>query len=80
MAETVLKMNPAEEASVRALEAIYGCLDRGESFRLEAGAGAGKTYTLVKALQYLIKRDQHNCRDDTNRSPVLRSPMWLRTK
>lgn len=58
MAEAKLKMNPAEEASARALEAVYGCLDRGESFRLEAGAGAGKTYTLVKALQFLIKRDQ----------------------
>jgi DNA helicase-2/ATP-dependent DNA helicase PcrA len=52
-------MNPAEEASTRALAEVYSCLDRGESFLLEAGAGAGKTYTLVKALQYLIKRDQH---------------------
>ena len=52
-------MNPAEEASARALEAVYGCLDRGESFRLEAGAGAGKTYTLVKTLQFLIARDRH---------------------
>lgn len=51
--------NPAEEASARALAEVYGCLDRGESFLLEAGAGAGKTYTFVKALQYLIKRDQH---------------------
>lgn len=38
---------------------MYGCLDRGESFRLEAGAGAGKTYTLVKTLQFLIARDRH---------------------
>lgn len=52
-------MNLAEEASARALEAVYGCLDQGTSFRLEAGAGAGKTYTLVKALQFLIKRDKH---------------------
>jgi DNA helicase-2/ATP-dependent DNA helicase PcrA len=59
MTETGMKMNPAEEASARALEALYGCLDRGESFRLEAGAGAGKTYSLVKALQFLIKRNQY---------------------
>lgn len=52
-------MNPAEEASERAIAEVYACLDRRESFRLEAGAGAGKTYTLVKALQFLIKRDQH---------------------
>lgn len=51
--------NPAEVASIRALQEVYSCLDRGVSFLLEAGAGAGKTYTLVKALQYLIKRDQH---------------------
>jgi len=56
---TEIQMNPAEEASVQALNDVYGCLDHGESFRLEAGAGAGKTYTLVKALQYLIKRDQY---------------------
>lgn len=60
MTDTVgIPRNPAEEASIRALREVYGCLDRGESFLLEAGAGAGKTYTLVKALQYLIKRDQH---------------------
>lgn len=60
MADMELPMNPAEEASAHALAEVYGCLDRRESFLLEAGAGAGKTYTLVKALQFLIKRDQHN--------------------
>lgn len=49
--------SPAEAASRRALEAMYACLDAGKSFRLEAGAGAGKTYSLIKALQFLIKRD-----------------------
>jgi DNA helicase-2/ATP-dependent DNA helicase PcrA len=59
LAEVAVPMNPAEEASERALAEVLGCLDRGESFLLEAGAGAGKTYSLVKALQYLIERDQH---------------------
>ncbi|OKY76955.1 MAG: DNA helicase II [Desulfobulbaceae bacterium DB1] len=59
MPEPTPLLNPAEEASEQALSEVYGCLERGESFLLEAGAGAGKTYTLVKALQYLIKRDQH---------------------
>ncbi len=59
MADTHPTMNPAEAASERALTQVYACLDRGESFRLEAGAGAGKTYTLVKSLQYLIKRDKY---------------------
>lgn len=50
--------SPAEKASREALEQMYACLDEGRSFRLEAGAGAGKTYSLVKALQYLIDRNK----------------------
>jgi len=52
-------MNPAEEASERALAAVYECLDQGVSFLVEAGAGAGKTYTLTKALQFLIHRHRY---------------------
>ncbi|KWA29144.1 UvrD-helicase domain-containing protein [Burkholderia territorii] len=51
--------SPAELASQRALDAMFQCLDEGRSFRLEAGAGAGKTYSLIKALQYLIERNRH---------------------
>ncbi len=50
--------SPADAASKRALKAMYACLEAGESFRLEAGAGAGKTYSLVKALRFLIDRNQ----------------------
>lgn len=50
--------SPAEAASRRALEAMYACLEAGKSFRLEAGAGAGKTYSLIKALRFLIKRNK----------------------
>src|SRR5882724_2728210 len=46
--------SPAEAASRKALDEVYACLKAGQSFRLEAGAGAGKTYSLVKALQFLI--------------------------
>jgi DNA helicase-2/ATP-dependent DNA helicase PcrA len=35
---------------------MFSCLDEGRSFRLEAGAGAGKTYSLEKALRRLIDR------------------------
>ena len=59
MAEPARPMNPAEEASQRTLEQVHRCLERGESFLVEAGAGAGKTYTLVKALQFLIDRYRH---------------------
>jgi DNA helicase-2/ATP-dependent DNA helicase PcrA len=47
---------PAQAASRVALEAVYACLESGESFRLEAGAGAGKTYSLVKALGWLVQK------------------------
>ena len=59
MVEPVQPMNPAEAASQRALDQVHHCLEHGESFLVEAGAGAGKTYTLVKALQFLIDRYRH---------------------
>ena len=58
MPDIATPMNPAEEASERALAAVFASLERGDSFLLEAGAGAGKTYSLVKALQFLEKRDK----------------------
>lgn len=60
MVEVAEQLNPAEEASRRALAEVYGCLERKESFLVEAGAGAGKTYTLVKALQFLVNHYQHS--------------------
>jgi len=50
-------INPAEEASVACLNKVLETLKAGKSFRLEAGAGAGKTYTLIKALKFLIDAD-----------------------
>ena len=47
---------PAEAASRVALEKVYAALSEGRSFRLEAGAGAGKTYSLIKALEFLIAK------------------------
>lgn len=46
--------NPALIAAREAQQKIDTCLDGGRSFRLEAGAGAGKTYSLVAALKRLI--------------------------
>lgn len=48
--------SPAEQAAQEALYRMYACIDEGKSFRLEAGAGAGKTYSLIKALRYLIEK------------------------
>ena len=47
--------NPAEAAAAAAWEALKSCLDDGSSFVFEAGAGAGKTYSLIAALRYILK-------------------------
>ncbi|HAV1337678.1 TPA: ATP-dependent helicase [Vibrio parahaemolyticus] len=47
-------ISPAEKASIEALEATRSCIDNNECFRLEAGAGAGKTYSLIESIRYLI--------------------------
>ncbi|GKX62715.1 UvrD-helicase domain-containing protein [Pragia fontium] len=52
----MISMNPAEHASVEALKQIRHCIDNNSCFRLEAGAGAGKTYSLIESINYLISR------------------------
>ena len=47
-------ISPAIIAAREAEAKIKACLDEGRNFRLEAGAGAGKTYSLVQALKRLI--------------------------
>jgi DNA helicase-2/ATP-dependent DNA helicase PcrA len=47
--------NPAEAAAAASWEALKECLDDGSSFVFEAGAGAGKTYSLIAALRYILK-------------------------
>lgn len=47
--------NPALKAAEEAQRKINDALDAKQSFRLEAGAGAGKTYSLVAALKRLIE-------------------------
>lgn len=41
-------------ASVDTLDQLTECLDSRQSFKLEAGAGSGKTYSLVYALRHLL--------------------------
>lgn len=54
--EQIKEINPAEQASIECINKVYEAIDMNQSFRVEAGAGAGKTYTLIKALKYLIKK------------------------
>ena len=48
--------NPAIVASEQALAELRECIDQKQSFVLEAGAGAGKTYSLVHVLRELIEK------------------------
>lgn len=47
-------LSPAVEAARKAQDRVNHCIDHHQCFRLEAGAGAGKTYSLVQALKRLI--------------------------
>lgn len=49
-------LSPAEVAAQAALKKMYAYIDKGKNFRFEAGAGAGKTYSLVEALKYIIAK------------------------
>ncbi len=49
------QLSPAEEASEKALNEVFSAINNAKSFRLEAGAGAGKTYSLIEALKFLIQ-------------------------
>lgn len=40
------------------LKKIISCLDRKQSFILEAAAGSGKTWTLIESLKYLLVRNE----------------------
>ncbi len=47
--------NPAVQAAELATTAMRACLDDGRSFVFEAGAGAGKTTSLVEAIRHLLR-------------------------
>jgi len=50
-----MNTTPAELAAKEALEKVYSCLSQKKSFVLEAGAGAGKTYSLIHALKHMLE-------------------------
>ena len=54
--------NPAELAAQEALQRMCDAIDEGKSFLFEAGAGAGKTESLVRALRYLIDKQGNELR------------------
>ena len=56
MTKTIDQTSPAERAAQKALDSMFACIQEGKNFRLEAGAGAGKTYSLIKALHFVIEK------------------------
>lgn len=48
-------MSPALTAARAADAQVMQCLQNNQSFLLEAGAGAGKTYSLIETLRFLIQ-------------------------
>ena len=54
--------SPALLAARAADEQVAHCLKSGTSFLLEAGAGAGKTYSLVETLRHLIATQSDSLR------------------
>lgn len=52
--------SPAEQASHKTRSAIEACINEGKNFLVEAGAGAGKTYSLIEALKYVIDNQGHD--------------------
>jgi len=49
--------SPAEQASIRCLQQVFEAMSARKNFLVEAGAGAGKTYTLIKALRKQIEEN-----------------------
>ena len=45
-----------KERKDKSLEKIFACIDNKESFLLDAGAGSGKTWSLIKTLEYVINQ------------------------
>jgi DNA helicase-2/ATP-dependent DNA helicase PcrA len=50
----IAQLSQAEQAADEALQRVFSAVRDGRSFVLEAGAGAGKTHSLVRVLKYLI--------------------------
>lgn len=52
-----------------AFEEIVSCIDSKESYVVEAGAGSGKTYSLIQTLRYLI--ENQGSKLETNKQKII---------
>jgi len=63
----VEELNPALIAARKADDQVLNYLRESKSFLLEAGAGAGKTYSLDEVLQHLIANNGRSLRRNSQR-------------
>lgn len=52
MLSIILDRNKKNEDNIN--KKIFACIDDDKSFIFNAGAGSGKTYSLIKSLKYII--------------------------
>jgi len=43
--------------AISKIEELYQCIDKKENFILDAGAGSGKTWSLIESLKYIINKE-----------------------
>jgi DNA helicase-2/ATP-dependent DNA helicase PcrA len=55
MSQTDAGITTAEEESKETLHSILAALSDGRNFKMEAGAGAGKTHSLIDTLQHILR-------------------------
>lgn len=55
MSDTTIDTSPARLAANESSAQVLNCLNQHANFLLEAGAGAGKTYSLIETLKYLLE-------------------------
>ena len=76
-------MTNKERAKARADELdelIIDTLSSGQSFRVEAGAGAGKTHSLMKVIDWLEHGKKRNYEETGRELPALHIQMWRSMK
>ncbi|WP_309401086.1 UvrD-helicase domain-containing protein [Cerasicoccus maritimus] len=57
MTDNSQQISPAEGAARIAIDAVFSAIATKTHFRLEAGAGAGKTYSLIEALKMIVREN-----------------------
>ena len=69
MLSIILDRNKKNEDNIN--KKIFACIDDDKSFIFNAGAGSGKTYSLIKSLKYLIANKGESLKYHNNRQVLM---------